>query len=81
MPQHSLKMLFSAEQIAARVEALGAQISRDYAEQEILLVGVLKGSFLFIADLCRQISSPTIVDFCRLASYGSETQSSGQRTV
>ena len=77
MPNHTLTLLYSAEQIAARVKALGEQISKDYAGSEILLVGILKGSFLFIADLCRQISCPTIVDFVRLASYGSETQSSG----
>jgi len=69
--------LFSRERIAAEVERLGKEISRDFREREILLVGVLKGSFLFIADLARAITSPTVVDFVRLASYGSETQSSG----
>jgi len=77
MQKHTLKMLYSADQIAARVQALAVQIERDYANEEILLVGILKGSFLFIADLCRQIGCSTIVDFVRLASYGSETQTSG----
>jgi hypoxanthine phosphoribosyltransferase len=73
----SLKPLFSAEEIAARVEALAIQIDRDYQGREILMVAVLKGSFLFIADLVRAVKTPSIVDFVRLASYGSATQSSG----
>ena len=77
MGQPSLKICFSKEYIAEQVRRLGEEISHDYNEEEVLLVGVLKGSFLFFADLVREISSPTIVDFVRLASYGSETQSSG----
>jgi len=77
MKQHSLKLLYSADQIAAQVRRLAVQINRDYAGQELLLVGVLKGSLLFIADLCRQLTSDVSIDFVRLASYGSDTQSSG----
>jgi hypoxanthine phosphoribosyltransferase len=77
MKQHSLKLLYPADQIAARVRHIAAQINRDYAGQELLLVGVLKGSFLFIADLCRQLTPEVSIDFVRLASYGSETQTSG----
>lgn len=77
MPSDTMKPLFTQEQIAARVRDLGREISEVYGEDEILLVGVLKGSFLFFADLSRQITSPVIVDFVRLASYGSETRSSG----
>jgi hypoxanthine phosphoribosyltransferase len=73
----SLKPLFSAEQIAARVKALAAQIDSDYNGREILMIAVLKGSFLFIADLVRAVKTPTLIDFVRLASYGSATQSSG----
>jgi hypoxanthine phosphoribosyltransferase len=72
-----LKLLYSREQIANQVHRIAAEISHDYRDQEVLLVGVLKGSFLFIADLVRSITSPVVVDFVRLASYGSETQSSG----
>lgn len=75
--QHSLTQLFSAEEIAARVRDLAIQIDRDYSGREILMIAVLKGSFLFIADLVRAVKSPTIIDFVRLASYGSATQSSG----
>lgn len=73
----ALKLLFSREEIAAQVRRLGDEISRDHPDREILLVGVLKGSFLFFSDLVRNISSPVLVDFVRLASYGSETYSSG----
>ena len=72
-----LKLLYSKETIAKEVKRLAQEISEDFRDEEVLLVGVLKGSFLFIADLIRAITVPTMVDFVRLASYGSETQSSG----
>jgi len=71
------RVLFSRDKIAAEVRRLGREISQDYGDREIMLVGVLKGSFLFIADLIREIDCPTVVDFVRLASYGSGTQTSG----
>jgi len=77
MQQHSLKLLYSADQIAVQVRNLAKRINQDYPDQQLVLVGVLKGSFLFIADLCRHLTAPTVVDFVRLASYGSDTQSSG----
>lgn len=73
----SLTPLFSAEEIAARIKDLAAQIDKDYQGQEIMMIAVLKGSFLFIADLIRAVKTPTVIDFVRLASYGSATQSSG----
>ncbi len=77
MAEQSRKILFSREKIAAEVKRIGQEISHDYGDQEVMLVGVLKGSFLFIADLIREIETPTVVDFVRLASYGSGTQTSG----
>ena len=77
MPEPDLQLLFSQEEIARQVRRLGEEISRDHQNNEILLVCILKGSFLFFADLVRAISSPVVVDFVRLASYGSDTQSSG----
>jgi hypoxanthine phosphoribosyltransferase len=77
IPELSLKCLYSRDEIAARISDLARQIDQDYQGREILMIGVLKGSFLFIADLIRAVETPTIVDFVRLASYGSETQSSG----
>ncbi len=77
MAEQKRRILFSRDKIAAEIKRLGREISRDYGDQEIMLVGVLKGSFLFIADLIREIESPSVVDFVRLASYGSGTQTSG----
>lgn len=77
MSQPPMKLLFSRTRIADQVERLATEISRDYPDREILLIGVLKGSFLFFADLVRSITSPAVIDFVRLASYGSDTQSSG----
>lgn len=77
MAESNRKVLFSREKIAAEIKRLGQEISRDFEGQEIMLIGVLKGSFLFIADLIRELKPPAVVDFVRLASYGSETQSSG----
>jgi len=68
--------LISADSIRARVEELGRQITRDYAGQEIVVVTVLKGSFIFAADLVRAIDVPLAVDFLGLRSYEG-TESSG----
>ena len=73
----SVTPLFSAGEIAARVAELATQIDKDYQGREILMIAVLKGSFLFIADLIRAVKTPAVIDFVRLASYGSATQSSG----
>jgi hypoxanthine phosphoribosyltransferase len=73
----NFKILYTRDQIAEQVCRLGAEIDRDYQKREILLVCVLKGSFLFFADLVRAISCPLLVDFVRMASYGCETVSSG----
>lgn len=77
MIEQNMKVLYSRKRIAREVRRIGREISNDYAGREIMLVGVLKGSFLFIADLIREIEIPSVVDFVRLASYGSGTQSSG----
>jgi len=77
IPREKCKILYSRERIAKEIKRLGQEISRDYPQGDVLLVGVLKGSFLFVADLIREINGPTMVDFVRLASYGSGTQSSG----
>jgi hypoxanthine phosphoribosyltransferase len=71
--------LISAEQIAERVAELGRRITEDYRAVggDLVLIGVLKGSVIFLADLCRHIDLPISVDFIGIASYGDETQSSG----
>ena len=73
-----IQVQLSAEQIAARVRELGAAITREYAGRELVLVGVLKGSFIFMADLARAIELPDLrVEFLGVQSYGDETSSSG----
>jgi len=69
--------MLSTETIAARVKELGAQITRDYAGRSLVLVGVLKGSFIFAADLARQIDLPLRIDFLGVRSYGEGTESTG----
>lgn len=69
--------LLSAEQIEERVGELAADISAVYAGQEVLVVGILKGAFVFCADLLRKMTVPTQVDFMAVSSYGQSTESSG----
>ncbi|MFO7577458.1 MAG: hypoxanthine phosphoribosyltransferase [Pelovirga sp.] len=71
------RILYPRERIAAEVSRLGMEISRDFAGQDVMLISVLKGSFLFVADLIRAIEVPSVIDFVRLASYGSGTSTSG----
>jgi hypoxanthine phosphoribosyltransferase len=72
-----LPTMLSAEQIGARVRELGEQITRDYAGRTLVLVCVLKGSFVFAADLARAIDLPLRIDFLGVRSYGADTETSG----
>ena len=72
------RVLFSEEQLRQRVAEIAAEIDRDYAGKEPLLVSVLRGSFVFMADLTRKITLPCTVDFMAVSSYGKGTTSSGQ---
>jgi hypoxanthine phosphoribosyltransferase len=74
---NELEVLFTKQQIADRVAELAAQIERDHRGKDLVLVGVLKGAFMFVSDLARQIDLPLSVDFIGLSSYGEETESSG----
>ena len=71
------EVLVSAEELQRRVVELGQQISSDYADRPLLLIGVLKGAMFFLSDLMRYIEIPVEVDFMAVASYGSATDSSG----
>ncbi|HEY8467231.1 MAG TPA: phosphoribosyltransferase family protein, partial [Solirubrobacterales bacterium] len=71
------EILVSPEQLQQRIAELGEQVSRDYAERDLVMVGVLKGAVVFIADLMRQLTVPCEVDFMAVSSYGSHTDSSG----
>ncbi len=71
------KVLVSSEEIQDRLRELAGQIDRDYARRQVLLVGVLKGAFIVMADLARYLTVPVEFDFMAVSSYGSATQSSG----
>ena len=72
------RVVYSAAEIAARVRELGAEITRAYPDGPLLILGLLKGSFIFVSDLVRQIERPLQVDFLVAESYGTGTVSSGQ---
>ena len=71
------EILVQPDDLSRRVRELGRQISADYADRDLLLVGVLKGAVFFLSDLMRHIAVPCEVDFMAVASYGSATDSSG----
>ena len=75
------EVLISKEEISRRIRELADEISRDYAGRELIVVGVLKGAFIFMADLIRALNFPCKVDFTQLASYGSGTVSSGDVVI
>ncbi len=76
--QRGIKELISAEKLDKRIQEMAAEISKDYANQELLMVGVLKGSFVFMADLIRHLNCDVEVDFMGTVSYGASTKSSGE---
>src|SRR5437588_12361643 len=71
------EILVPADALSNRVRELAAEISRDYAGKDLVLVGVLKGAVFFLSDLMRHLTIPVEVDFMAVASYGSATKSSG----
>ena len=75
--QEVARVVFDADAIAARVAELGREITAAYPDGDLLVLGLLKGSFIFLSDLVRQIDRPLQVDFLVAASYGAATESSG----
>lgn len=71
------RLVLSEDQIKQRVMELGEEISRDYAGKDLMLIGILKGCVVFLADLVRNISVPLSFDFVAVSSYGADTKSSG----
>jgi hypoxanthine phosphoribosyltransferase len=78
VPASNLEILLSAEQIARRVRELAAQISADYHGRPLHLVGVLKGAWVFLADLVRHLDLEVTIDFLGFTSYGQASESSGE---
>lgn len=70
-------VLITGEAIRRRLEELAAELDRDYAGEELLIVGILKGAFVLIADLVRHLRTPVAIDFMAVSSYGSSTRTSG----
>lgn len=77
MTEDIKEILFSEEKIIEKVKELGEIISRDYKGKDLIVVGVLKGSVLFAADLIKNITVPCEIDFMAVSSYGNSTESSG----
>ena len=78
MEGYRLKPLLSKEQIGSIVQGLAQQISKDYGDNELVLVCVLKGAFMFLSDLIRHLKIPLKIDFVRVASYGAGMKTSGK---
>jgi hypoxanthine phosphoribosyltransferase len=72
------KVIIPREEIAKRIDELATEVRRDYKGKNPLLIGILKGSFVFLSDLVRALNIPVEIDFVRLASYGAGTESSGK---
>ena len=79
--QPQLKILISRDELAKAVDRLACEIKRDYQGKQPLLIGILKGSFVFMADLIRQLDLPLELDFVKLSSYGTARESSGKVRV
>ena len=77
MLQDIERVLLSEEELRQRVRELGEEISKEYAGKEILMIGVLRGAVMFMADLARAITVPVMIDFMAVSSYGTSTSSSG----
>lgn len=75
------RVLISEAEIQTRVKEMGAQISREYADKDLVVVGILKGASLFTSDLFRAITIPAELDFMRISSYGASTKSTGVHRV
>ncbi len=78
MVEYDKKLVLSQAQINLKVKALARDISKAYSGKDLVLVGVLNGAFMFMADLVKELTIPVKVDFVRLASYGSGASSSGK---
>lgn len=77
MQQDIKEVLFTEEQLRAKIREIGIQVSKDYEGKELMLVGILKGSVPFMADLLKEITIPCTMDFMAVSSYGNSTKTSG----
>jgi len=77
MKRSDLEVLIDQQSLERRIAELGEEISRDYADKDLALLGILKGSIIFLADLARALTVECTIDFLGLSSYGNSTTSSG----
>ena len=77
MENYELKPVITSSEIQSKVKELAGVISSDYKDKNLVMIGILKGAFIFLADLVRELSIPVEIDFVRLASYGTKAESSG----
>ena len=77
MKSYELKLVLGHDEIRTKVKELAEKISLEYQGKELVMVGILKGAFIFLADLVRELTIPVEIDFVRLASYGTKAESSG----
>lgn len=78
VPKEKISTLISQEELQKRIKELAREIERDYSGRDLLIIAVLKGSFMFLADLIRGLNHSVAVDFMGTSSYGASTQSSGE---
>lgn len=72
-----VRVMIPEEEVDAKIEELGKRISQDFADQEVHLICILKGSIFFVCELAKRITVPVTLDFMQVSSYGAETKSSG----
>lgn len=78
MNAQEVDVLYSVDEIRTKVRAMAARITEDYRDSKLIVVGILKGAFIFMADLVREIDLPVELDFMDVSSYGASTVSSGE---
>ncbi|MCK8602706.1 hypoxanthine phosphoribosyltransferase [Desulfoferrobacter suflitae] len=78
MHDYRLTQLISPDELRRHLDEMAERINKDYEGKSLVLIGILKGSFIFLADLARRLTVPVEIDFVRLASYGTKTETSGQ---
>ena len=81
LPENFDRVLLDEQQIAEIVNTVAQQISQDFADKELVVVGILKGSFMFMSDLVKKLTIPCTLDFMSVSSYGNATQSSGRVNI
>lgn len=81
LSERKKRILIKKEDISCKIKELGEKISQDYSEKSLLIVSLLKGSFIFTADLVREINIPVQIEFMTTSSYGNEEESSGKVNI